>query len=102
MRILGPIVLVHSSREMAGRQVKGGRSGLIGTEPVGDDACRTNAVAFKQNLHQFACRARVAALLHKHVEHFAFIIDSTSQIHALTADPHHHLIKMPARRRLAP
>jgi hypothetical protein len=46
----------------------------------------------------------VAARLDQHVEHLAFMMDGTPEVHPLPADPHHHLVQVPtiARPRTVP
>jgi hypothetical protein len=37
----------------------------------------------------------VASALHQHVEHLAFVIDGTPEIHLPAGSPHHHLVQVP-------
>ena len=44
---------------------------------------------------QVSANTAVAPALHQHVEHLAFVIDGTPQIHPPAGDPHHHLVEVP-------
>ena len=50
----------------------------------------------EQLAHQPQRCPGVASALNQHIENLALVVDGTPQIHPLTGDPHHHLVKMPA------
>jgi hypothetical protein len=50
----------------------------------------------KKLAHQPQRRPAVTPALNQHVKHLSFMIDGTPEIHPLAADPHHHLVQMPA------
>ena len=57
---------------------------------------RCKALFLEKLAHQPQRRPAVAPALDQHVEHLAFVIDGTPEIHPLAGDPHHHLVQMSA------
>ena len=103
MRILRPIVS-PKPLFMATGQPQTSERGGAGAQLVGDQQVRCKSLFLKKLAHQPQRRPAVTPALNQHVEHLAFMIDGTPEIHPLAGDPHHHLVQMPsvARPRATP
>jgi hypothetical protein len=95
MRILRPVIFSKLARSGPIPKAKLGQGRNIGSKPVGDHHLRFHFLAPDQPLQKLQCRRGVVTMLDNHVEHFALVVDSPPQIHATTADVHHHLVQMP-------
>jgi hypothetical protein len=67
-----------------------------------------DALVLQQSSQHFQSRMLVAALVHQDVQHFAFVIDGTPEVHPPAPDLHHYFIQahrpvgaVRRRRRLA-
>ena len=63
---------------------------------VGHQQFQCKALFLEKLAHRPQRRPAVSPALDQHVEHLAFVIDGTPEIHPLAGDPHHHLVQMPA------
>jgi hypothetical protein len=95
MRILRPLVFSKSARPVPILKAKLGQGRNIGSKPVGDHHLGFHFLAPDQSLQKLQRRRGVATMLDNHVEHFALVVHTPPQIHATTADVHHHLVQMP-------
>ena len=62
---------------------------------IGDETLGMYALVLEQLLQQLDRCRLVAALLHQHVEHFAFVINGAPEEHAFAPDLDDHLVEMP-------
>jgi hypothetical protein len=67
---------------------------------VGHQQFRCEALLPEKLAHQSQRRPAVAAALDQHVEHLAFVINGTPEVHALAGDSHHHFVQTPSVARL--
>src|SRR5512137_389043 len=100
MRVLRSIVVGHASGLVSIAAVQLPECGSVGSELVGCEALRMDAVSLLQLAQQTQGGAGVATLLNKHVQDLALVVDRAPQPHALTADLHDHLTQVPAAGRL--
>src|SRR6516162_5551589 len=70
--------------------------GGVRAQLVGHQQFWCKSLLLEKLAHQPQPRPAVAPALDQHVEHLAFVIDGTPEIHALASDPHHRLVQMPA------
>ena len=71
---------------------------FVGSESVSDDRLRLDRLVAKETPEKLQCRCRVPAWLNDQVEDFAFVVDRSPKVHALTADLADHLVEVPATR----
>jgi hypothetical protein len=95
MRVLGAIVHSQPLLMPAG-QAKSLKRGAVGAQLVGDRQLGRKPLFAEQLAHQPHGGPLVPARLDQQVENFALLVDGPPQIHALAADPHDHLVQVPA------
>ena len=61
-----------------------------------------NTLVFEELPQKLQRGSLVAALLDQDIENLALIIDRAPKVHPFAADPHDHLVQMPAARRRRP
>src|SRR5205807_9504986 len=88
MRILCPIILPEPLLMRTGQSETAECCG-VGTQFVGDQQFRREAVLLEQLAHQPQRRPAVAPALDKQVEDLALVIDGPPEVHPLPGDPHH-------------
>ena len=95
MRVFGSIVLPQPLLMRAGQSQTPEGAG-VGAQLVGDQQLGSEALLLEQLAHQSQGRPSVPPTLNQHVEHLAFVVNGTPQIHPLAVDPHHHFVEVPA------
>lgn len=96
MRIFSAIVVAQSPAMVTVTETELMKRGTVGTKSIGDDPLRFDVLILQQPSQQSNGSAGVAAFLHDHIHHLAFIINSAPDPHALASDHRDELIKMPA------
>src|SRR3954452_9590863 len=98
---LGPVVLV-SPLLMIGVQADLLERSPIGAQLVGCDPSGGKAVLFEQLADELARGGLVPPALDQDLQHLAFIINCSPQVHILAGNTNLYLIEMPARAPFAP
>lgn len=76
------------------------KGSAVGRALVRNSRVWDHALLLQELAHQLLGRAPVALGLDQNIEHLAFGIHRTLQVHLLAADPDEHLVEVPARVRL--
>ena len=82
---------------MSVRQAKLTQCGAIGPQAVGNDRLGADALVLQKAAQELQRGGGVAPLLDQHIEHNTLVVDGSPQVHAPPADPHDHLVEVPAR-----
>jgi hypothetical protein len=72
-----------------------GEGGSIGGQMIGDECRRAHAVFSHEFAHEPCCGLLIPLRLHQNVEHLAFGIDGTPEIHFTATDRDEHLVQVP-------
>ena len=91
MRDLRTVVRAPA-RHMAPRQPEVTKRRAIGSQLVGDDGIRDEALFFQQFAYQFQRRLLVAPRLDQDLEHLAFVVHRPPQILPLPTDRDEDLV----------
>ena len=76
-----------------------GERGAVGPQLVGRDHVGREALLPEQLAHQLPGRGLVPPALDQDVQHLAFVVHRSPEVHPLAGDAHRHLIEVPARAR---
>ena len=95
MGILNPVVLSLALLMTAGQAELPDRR-PVGTQLVGNQQFRREALLPEQLAHQPERRTFVASPLNQHVEDLALMVNRAPQVHRPASDPDDHLVEMPA------
>src|ERR1700719_3792293 len=70
---------------------------IVGSQLIGDDHIRREALLLQQFTNELCGRSLVSSPLHEQVENFALAVDGAPKPERLAANHNGHLIEMPLR-----